>query len=378
MGKLKIFLSHVTVESRLADLLQTHLTHDFLGLVEVFVSSDRTSITAGEEWLPKIIHELDQSSLMLVLCSPDSVERKWINFEIGAARFRGIPILPFCHSDQEPDLLPVPLNLPQGIQGSKSDGVWKLYKAVSQLLGSQVPDVRFDSYADEVRKFEAEYRNERTSLRDRAGARPPSETVANPRVLCISSPQFLKLGYQDQLEVVLKAFPEDIEHVRVFNSADLQRQLNDGPFGIVHIAAFVCPRSGDMYFSDIDLNSGAGNTQERDVFGAKALATLLEMANTRLAVITSSDSLALAATLLSVTNVVATRDMLSPKVMAAWVAGFYDMLKKKSLAESFEYAVSMSRAPMCLYPRSGGGDIVFKVGRDRKTDISGDAVATGR
>ena len=49
MDKLKIFLSHLTVESRLADLLKMHLTHDFLGLVDVFVSSDRTSIPAALE-----------------------------------------------------------------------------------------------------------------------------------------------------------------------------------------------------------------------------------------------------------------------------------------------------------------------------------------
>jgi len=47
MEKLQIFLSHLTVESNLADALKRHLSRDFIGLVDVFVSSDRTSIPVG-------------------------------------------------------------------------------------------------------------------------------------------------------------------------------------------------------------------------------------------------------------------------------------------------------------------------------------------
>jgi hypothetical protein len=194
--------------------------------------------------------------------------------------------------------------------------------------------------------------------------------VNNPRVLCISSPQFLELGYQNQLEIVLKAFPEDLAHERVVNSKDVQARLTTRRFDIVHIAAFVCPRTGDMYFSDVDLNTGESTAAEVEVIPANALALLLERAQTRLAVIASCDSLALAAALLRVTNVVATRDMVSPKMMAAWVEGFYGMLKTSSLTKAFEYAVSMSRAPMRLYPRRGDGDIVFRAEEEEQSAVS--------
>ena len=305
-----------------------------------------------------------------MLCSIDSVHLAWINFEAGAAHIKNITIVPFCHSEPTPAQLPVPLSESEGVKGSEADGIRKLYERVSGMLGSQVPDVNFDSYAAEVRKFEAEYGNERNRLVERGDIAQASETVNNPRVLCISSPQFRELGYQNQLEVVLKAFPEDLAHETVVNSKDLQGHLKSRRFDIVHIAAFVCPRTGDVYFSDVDLNTGRGTTSEVELIPANALAMLLEGAKTRLAVIASCDSLALAVELLRVTNVVATRDMVSPKMMAVWVEGFYGMLKTSSLTKAFEYAVSMSRAPMRLYPRRGDGDIIFRVEEEQKSAVS--------
>ena len=49
MPKLRVFLSHVTVESKLADVFRSHLLREFIGLVDVFESSDRLSIPAGSK-----------------------------------------------------------------------------------------------------------------------------------------------------------------------------------------------------------------------------------------------------------------------------------------------------------------------------------------
>ena len=45
--KLEVFVSHLTVESKFADLLTASLTRDFIGLVNFFVSTDATSIPVG-------------------------------------------------------------------------------------------------------------------------------------------------------------------------------------------------------------------------------------------------------------------------------------------------------------------------------------------
>ena len=44
------FISHAHGESELASLLKTNLVEHFIGLVNVFVSSDFKSIGAGEDW----------------------------------------------------------------------------------------------------------------------------------------------------------------------------------------------------------------------------------------------------------------------------------------------------------------------------------------
>jgi hypothetical protein len=51
-------------------------------------------------------------------------------------------------------------------------------------------------------------------------------------------------------------------------------------FDIVHIAAFVGPRSGDLYFTDVDFDSGESTVAEPDVT-ADALTSLLEVAGAR-------------------------------------------------------------------------------------------------
>jgi len=78
-------------------------------------------------------------------------------------------------------------------------------------------------------------------------------------------------------------------------------------------------------------------------------------------VIGSCDSIALAATLVTVCHVIAARDMISAKMMAAWVEAFYGMLLQRSLSDALDYADKFSRAPMRFYARQTRTvDIVFK------------------
>jgi hypothetical protein len=76
--------------------------------------------------------------------------------------------------------------------------------------------------------------------------------------------------------------------------------------------------------------------------------------------VTSSESIALVATLLTATNVVATQDLVSSKMMAKWVEAFYASLPTHSLTQSFDYAVAQSRAPIKLYLQENLSDLQFK------------------
>jgi hypothetical protein len=352
MPPIDIFLSHVTPEANLADIIEDHLLRDFIGLVRVFASSDQGSILAGSKWLDEVTSALNRANLHVVLASPDSIERKWINFEAGAAHVRGVPIIPLCHSGLAPAQLPVPLSESEGLVLSDESGFARFYAAIARALGSDVPIVDFTKYGREVSGFEADYAK-RNRVADAARMLTPStETVRDPRALCVSSQQFLKLGMENQLAQVLAAFPSDLRHDRVFDSMTTRRALSDERFDIVHIAGFVCPRSGALYFSDVDLRTGKPVPDaELDVIEADDLVTLLRGAHSRLAVITSCDALALATSLIATCHVVAARDMVSPHMMAAWVEGFYGQLPTSPLSQALDFALRVSGAPMRLYAR---------------------------
>jgi hypothetical protein len=350
MAPLTIFLSHVTPEAKLADIVEGHVLRDFIGLAQVFASSDQGSILAGSQWLDEVTSALNQATLHVVLASPDSIERKWINFEAGAAHVRGIPIIPLCHSGLTPAQLPVPLSESQGLVLSDDSGFRRLYAAIAKALGSDLPDVDYPSYAREVAAFETAYKD-RNIVAEAARTLGSSTTVVqDPRALCISSQQFLKLGLENQLTQVLAAFPSDMRHDRVFDALSTRRALSQDRFDIVHLAAFVCPRSGAVYFSDVDLRTGKPSPDvTRDVIEADDLVSLLRGARSRLAVITSCDALALATSLIATCHVVAARDMVSPNMMAAWVEAFYNLLPNAPLSDALEFAMRASGAPMRLY-----------------------------
>jgi hypothetical protein len=123
--------------------LKQRLDKDFLGLLDIFVSSDRKTIEAGQKWLEEIDKALKCAHLQIVLCSKESVGRPWVNFEAGAVWLRGIPVIPVCHSGLRVSDLPVPLSLLQGVEANEPEGLRELYEAVAARL--KLLAVKFDS-----------------------------------------------------------------------------------------------------------------------------------------------------------------------------------------------------------------------------------------
>jgi hypothetical protein len=145
-----LFISHISEEAEAAARVKTALERDFLGLVEIFVSSDTESIAAGEQWLTSIEAALREASMLVILCSPKSVARPWINFEAGAAWVRQIPLIPVCHAGLAPRDLPMPLSLRQGVALADPDGLRRLYTRVAQALACWIPVCRFEELAREL------------------------------------------------------------------------------------------------------------------------------------------------------------------------------------------------------------------------------------
>src|SRR5438034_2526227 len=157
MTKPKLFVSHVTEEAPLAEILKVHLSRDFLGLVDIFVSSDMDSIAAGDNWLQTLEQALRESSTLLVLCSYASINRPWVNFEVGAAWISRIPIVPICHSGLRPSALPMPFNVLQAIEANSESGLKRAYALVAHKLSCNPPQKEFSSLISEVVHFEQSY-----------------------------------------------------------------------------------------------------------------------------------------------------------------------------------------------------------------------------
>jgi hypothetical protein len=156
---MKVFISHIAEEKLLAALLKERIDEDFLGKVECFVSSDTESILAGENWLSSVEEALKDASVEIILCSPASVKRPWINFEAGAGWMRGIPIVPLCHSGLTPRELPMPMTVLQAISASKPADLPRLYTTIAKAHHSRVPHAPFDALVTKIVEFEKAYQS---------------------------------------------------------------------------------------------------------------------------------------------------------------------------------------------------------------------------
>ena len=163
-----IFLSHIHEESEMALVLKKAIESEFAGFVEVFVSSDGTSIPAGANFLKRIEDGLIECIGAIYLISANSVKRNWINFELGAVWVRNatnartggaeIPTLPFCHSGCTPDNLPMPLNNLNAIQANQSSQLELAFRSLQSAVGGKgTLRTDFDQLANDVGAFERQY-----------------------------------------------------------------------------------------------------------------------------------------------------------------------------------------------------------------------------
>src|SRR4051794_35609915 len=145
-----VFVSHVTHDRAVAGWLRTRLEQDFLDMVDVFVSSDEEGIGAGDIWFETITRHLKECSVLVTLCTPDSVYQPWVNFEVGAASALGKRVVPLCHGGLQPDDLKMPFSERQGITLTDPNGIRSLYKVVAEARQSAIPRVDFQAMALEV------------------------------------------------------------------------------------------------------------------------------------------------------------------------------------------------------------------------------------
>lgn len=147
----KIFISHIQEEKTLAAAIKQWIESTFTEKVDVFVSSDEEDLPPGTKWLDKISAALHEAHLMILLCSPTSLRRPWINFEAGCAWAKNIPLMPICHSGQTKSALPSPISSFQGLDLDTEDFCSSLIQGVAnQLSLGKIPRIDYKAMKQEI------------------------------------------------------------------------------------------------------------------------------------------------------------------------------------------------------------------------------------
>jgi len=146
-GKFSIFISRIDEHKNIADKLKEFLLKIFPENVDIFVASDPANITFSQDWFDRIKSGITNCNFMIILCTPDSVKRPWINFEAGAAMILDKDIGPICFGGQNAGGLPSPLNYirSQAIDCSDDVSFQKHFNKFIEMIAGQirvsVPDV---------------------------------------------------------------------------------------------------------------------------------------------------------------------------------------------------------------------------------------------
>ncbi len=151
VGKPLVFISHVHEEAELANSMKASLSHMLLGGVDFFVSSDRESIRGGDDWLVKIKDALSNACIVVVLVSPRSINRTWINFEAGAGWLRQ-RVVPLCHSGMQPSQLPNPLQRLYSFDIEVPHDLRDLCQLVAEAANLHVPEAEWGQLSEQLKQ----------------------------------------------------------------------------------------------------------------------------------------------------------------------------------------------------------------------------------
>ncbi len=109
----RVFISFATEDKRVGEAVKREIERRLPLSGQVFMTSDRNQLVAGEDWFPRIKREIESSDVVLLMLSQRGVRRPWVNFEAGAAWLGGKPLVPICYGNMTVAALPRPvLELP--------------------------------------------------------------------------------------------------------------------------------------------------------------------------------------------------------------------------------------------------------------------------
>jgi hypothetical protein len=136
-----VFISFIHEEGETAAAVQKFVNQMLGGQANAFLSSDKFQVYAGENWLDRILEELEAAKVVLLILSEKSVMRAWVNFEAGAGWFTKKKIIPLCIKELNKDNLPKPYSSLQAIDLKYTEEQLYLIRSIAHHLGIKEPEI---------------------------------------------------------------------------------------------------------------------------------------------------------------------------------------------------------------------------------------------
>lgn len=181
---------------------------------------------------------------------------------------------------------------------------------------------------------------------------PAIDIIPRPKILCACSPQYFHLSFPKDVELIKRETEKisaEVKELHNINSDELIQVLLENRFDLIHISAYVNPKTGEIYFNDVNDKGIPVDGVKIDSIDAERFAKLIEIAKARLVILATCDSLLLGAKLAKITNMIAATDWVYVDDILQWELALYKCLTKGiSLSNAYETASSISKAPMLL------------------------------
>lgn len=158
--KAGIFISHISEERELASHIQTFLRQAFGDAFPVFVSSDYKSIKSGQPWYNEILGGLRKAQVVMVLLTPASIDRRWINFESGFGMGQDAEVIPLALGLMTREI-GLPLGQLQARDLSDLRDVEQLLVDIGSACGIKLGPVDSRGFKDELSRLEGKVRTKK-------------------------------------------------------------------------------------------------------------------------------------------------------------------------------------------------------------------------
>ncbi len=201
-----IFVSHAAADAEIASKFKDDVEKSFLGLCELFVSSNLDSLQGGKEWMQEIKENLGKAKIFIGLLSPVALSRPWIYTEFGAGWIRSIPTISVCHSGLDKGQLPVPLSHFQALNLTDEHHLEHLYSQISNAIGCKEPERDLLADADSYLKITEMYRKQRSIKQWLNHLRE-----WNPEFQKVFNGDAIEILIPGEAEVAFKGFKEEME-----------------------------------------------------------------------------------------------------------------------------------------------------------------------